>query len=301
MWSRLYKTTSSGEKGTLYQLRNLIHRTNVPLTPDKNMNAAEDFMLLILHTHVVAAARTLHELNPVEKVQDLAKLIVVNYTRLPQFNSGDTANNIDRVHLYATEVLTLGLIWHAFHDAIREGDGDRIMRYWKFFLVLFKGTTHRNYAKEAVNLLVQYHYTLSDRQKAQLLWSRCINTRGIAGANIPGDLHMEHLNRRLKSVIRGMGGNVNAAAIQRAGKAIAVVQRVCQLFEKHPQSNHHPIPSFGDDFTKVLNCLEEENVFMTLCNRQHKSFKFDCGVLEKFTIKELEEKVKPNISQLFQT
>ena len=117
-------------------------------------------------------------------------------------------------------MLTLGLIWHAFHDAIREGDGDRIMRYWKFFLVLFKGTTHRNYAKEAVNLLVQYHYTLSDRQKAQLLWSRCINTRGIAGANIPGDLHMEHLNRRLKSVIRGMGGNVNAAAIQRAGKLL---------------------------------------------------------------------------------
>ena len=29
-------------------------------------------MLLILHTHVVAAARTIHELNPVEKVQDLA-------------------------------------------------------------------------------------------------------------------------------------------------------------------------------------------------------------------------------------
>ena len=127
MWSLFYKTTSSGEKGTLYQLRNLIHRTNVPLTPDKNMNAAEDFMLLILHTHVVAAARTIHELNPGVKVQDLAKLIVVNYTRLPQFNSSDTANNIDRVHLYATEVLTLGLIWHAFHDAIREGDGDRIM------------------------------------------------------------------------------------------------------------------------------------------------------------------------------
>ena len=205
MWSLLYKTTSSGEKGTLYQLRNLIHRTNVPLTPDKNMNAAEDFMLLILHTHVVAAARTIHKLNPVVKVQDLAKLIEVNYTRLPQFNSSDTANNIDRVHLYATEVLTLRLIWHAFHDAIREGDEDRIMRYWKFFLVLFKGTTHRNYAKEAVNVLVQYHYTLSDRQKAQLLWSHCINTRGIAGANIPGDLHMDHLNRRLKSVIRGMG------------------------------------------------------------------------------------------------
>ena len=85
---------------------------------------------------------------------------------------------------------------------------------------------------------------------------------------------------------------MNVAAIQRAGKAIAVVQRVCQLYEQHPQSNHHPIPSFEDDFTNQgVDCLEEEeNFFMTLCNRQHKSFKF----LE-FT--KLEEKV---ISQLFQ-
>ena len=30
----------------------------------------------------------------------------------------------DRIFLYATEVLTLGLIWENFHDAIKEGDGD---------------------------------------------------------------------------------------------------------------------------------------------------------------------------------
>ena len=57
MWHRLYKTASSSEKGTMYQLRNVIHRTNVPSSPDRNMNAAEDFMLLMLHTHVVAAAK----------------------------------------------------------------------------------------------------------------------------------------------------------------------------------------------------------------------------------------------------
>lgn len=222
--------------GTMYQLRNLIHRTNVPVTPDKNMNAAEDFMLLMLHTHVVAAAKTIQTVNPAESFQDLAKLILVNFTHFPRFCSGDVDNSVDRVHLYATELLTLTLIWHAFHDAIREGDGDRIIRCWRFFLVLFKGTNHRNYAKEAVNLLVQYHYTLSDRRKAQLLWSRCINTRGYAGANIPCDLHMEHLNRQLKSVIAGMGANVNAAAIERAGKSITVVHHVCQFFEQHPVS-----------------------------------------------------------------
>jgi len=44
-------------------------------------------------------------------------------------------------HLYAAELLSLGLLWHAFHDAVREGDGERILRHWKFMLVIFKSTT----------------------------------------------------------------------------------------------------------------------------------------------------------------
>jgi len=96
--------------------------------------------------------------------------------------------------------------------------------------VIFKSTNHRNYAKEAVNFLLQYNYTFSEREKAQLLWSRCVNT-GYPGANIPCDLFMEHLNRRLKTVIRNMRANVNPTTIQKAGKAIESVQRVCQQFE----------------------------------------------------------------------
>ena len=57
LWNRFYKSTSVSEKGTMYQLHNLVHRTNVPKDPEKNMDAAEDFLLLMLHTHVVAAAK----------------------------------------------------------------------------------------------------------------------------------------------------------------------------------------------------------------------------------------------------
>ena len=227
----------------------------------------------------------------------MARLIVVNYTNFLQFETSESDGTKDGVHLYATEVLTLGLLWHYFHDAIREGDGDRIIRCWKFFLVLFKSTSHRNYAKEAVNLHVQYHYTFSEKQRVQLLWSRCINTRGYTGTNIPGDLHMEHLNRRLKSVIRGMGANVNPSSVQRAGKSIAVVDHICRLFNGR-SSDHHPIPEFGEDFDKVLKVLEEERVFLTLSDRQHYSFGFKCGVFERFTMKELEKKVKNNIAKL---
>ena len=84
------------------------------------------------------------------------------------------------VYIYATELLSLGLLWHGFHDAIREADGDRILRYWKILLVVFNSS---NSAKEVANLLIQYHYAFSERQRAQLLWSRCVNTKAYAGTN----------------------------------------------------------------------------------------------------------------------
>ena len=64
-------------------------------------------------------------------------------------------SNADLVHLYAKEFLALALLlWFGFHNAIKEGDGKRILRYWKFLLVVFKVEDRRNYAKEAVNLLL---------------------------------------------------------------------------------------------------------------------------------------------------
>ena len=70
---------------------------------------------------------------------------------------------------------------------------------------VLKATKHRNYAKETLLLLLQSNY-FSERMKLQLLWSRCVNTKGRVGTNV--DLHMEHLNRRLKTVLRSMGANV---------------------------------------------------------------------------------------------
>jgi len=55
----MFSKKSSAEKGTLYQLKNLLHRTTVPNDPGENMKAAEDFLLVVLHSHVVAAAKTI--------------------------------------------------------------------------------------------------------------------------------------------------------------------------------------------------------------------------------------------------
>lgn len=52
-----------------------------------------------------------------------------------------TANNIhkqDKVYSYTHELVTLCLLYSEFKDAIKEGDGIRIMRVWKYFLLVFK-------------------------------------------------------------------------------------------------------------------------------------------------------------------
>ena len=47
--------------------------------------------------------------------------------------------------------------------------------------------------------------------------------------NIPCDLHMEHLNIRLKTVLRSMGANITSAAILLANKSLYAVQNACLL------------------------------------------------------------------------
>ena len=68
-------------------------------------------------------------------------------------------------------------------------------------------TNHRNYAKEAFTLLMHIEYLSSEREKSQIMWGRFVNSRGRQGCNVPYDLHMEHLNRRLKGVIRNLGAS----------------------------------------------------------------------------------------------
>lgn len=58
---------------------------------------------------------------------------------------------------------------------MREGDGDRIIRYWRFLLPVFKLSDRRNYALEAFKLLAQV-ILLPPRQVAELKWGRTVNT-----------------------------------------------------------------------------------------------------------------------------
>jgi L1 cell adhesion molecule like protein len=299
---------STADKGTMYQLRNLINRSAVPLDPQDNTKAAEDFLLLLLHAHVIEAQNTISSAIHYESVMSIAKAIVNNYVLLSPIGdkSKKMQNNPDQVHLYAKELLTFSLIWYGFHDSIKHSDGVRIYRYWKVLLVIFKSTDRRNYGKEAVNLLLQ-QYLLSPRKAAQLKWSRCINTTGEVGGNIPCDLHIEHLNRRLKGILRNLGSNINPKSIVRAGQTVGTVHRVCQVFEYETigklNNTHHPHPSFRKDLNLVLKVLHEESVFTPLKERCHNTFKSKLknGLFQGCDRGKMIKKIQDSLDQLLHT
>ena len=66
----------------------------------------------------------------------------------------------DGVYAYACETLSLGLLYFKYRDAIKEGDGERVMRVWKFLLLLFRTSGRTNYSIEALTLLTQYYLIL---------------------------------------------------------------------------------------------------------------------------------------------
>lgn len=272
IWKQLYSKSSGSEKATLYQLKVLLNNAST-LDPLKNLAACEDFYEIVLQGHIVAAGKLLMK-KPYQRVEDLANDIVDKFVH---FDPDAKVPNNDKIQMYATEVLTLGLLWLNFKDSIREGDGDRVLLCWKFLLLLFKAKNHRNYAKEAIILLSHYHCLLSERLAAQLKWSRFINVKGRRGCNISCDLHLEHLNRRLKDMITNLRSNTFDSAIHRAAKSIGVVHQVCSLFDEqsgiNPGSDHHTKPLSEKDFKLVLEVLEEQKVFKDCVHRHHKSFR----------------------------
>ena len=134
------------------------------------------------------------------------------------------------------KLLRLGLFYQEFSDAIREGDGKRVLRCWKYMLPIFSASGSRNYACEAANLLIQHSYTLPPRLAQQLLWSRFVNVHRRPGHNVPVDMHMEHLNKIVKGAISFLGSNKSEKAITRIGQSIGTLSSVLDNFDENNHS-----------------------------------------------------------------
>ena len=281
----------------MFHARNLLSYHKVTKDFTKERNACEDFFQVFLEVHILCAAKTYFKMetfdddpaidlpaNFREMSKSDQKVILykacekmikefVSLYHCQQLQSSAS----DHVYAYATDVLSLGLIYLEYSDAIREGDGERIVRCWRYMMLIFYKTSHINYAIEAVTLLAQYHFIFTDRMQKQLMWSRTINVAGKKGKNIPMDLYIEHLNKEVKTAVSHLGPNVLGKLIQRIGKCIGELSKITHNFDCinniPTSSSYHSKKSSDNDVKKIVEQLEERAVFTTTSNRQHRVFK----------------------------
>ena len=76
----------------------------------------------------------------------------------------------DKVYNYSMHLLCLGSFYLEYVDAIKEGDGQRVLRCWKYLLPIFRSSGLPNYSFEVMNMLCQCKFKLTPRQSAELLY-----------------------------------------------------------------------------------------------------------------------------------
>ena len=190
VWRYFYSVQFGGEHGTLYQLRNLIHRTNVVKKPEEDFNACNDFFQLVM-CHILTAALQVLGINSLtntpstgvisvphnvwmelsERQKFMLKNLcqrIVNQFVFFQFHEKGSVST-DLVHMYSKQLLGLGCFFLEYSDAMQEGDGDRVIRCWRYLLPIFKSSGQKNYSIEALQVVYQYQYALTPRQSQQLI------------------------------------------------------------------------------------------------------------------------------------
>lgn len=172
----------------------------------------------------------------------------------------------DARYNYACARLNFGMLIFNFDDAIKEGDGERVLRCWKFMLLIFRAYKHTKYAFAALQLFFYTACLLSERLSHFLVWNRTVNNHGGKGRNISLDLRLEHLNNLLKEMLRNLGVNVTEKSAQRCSEAISMLEEMLhkidvELGVKEP-SGHHIKAKDDKDFEALIKEIHERgNLF----------------------------------------
>ncbi|XP_066931183.1 kinesin-like protein KIF21A [Clytia hemisphaerica] len=226
-------------------------------------------------------------------------------------------SNQDYVMNYQEALLTTNLLLRNIHDEIREGDGEQLMNSYKIVLLYFKATRHHKYGLAILNLLT----TIENKpEKAfKLIWGRFVNTHGFRGRNISRDLHLEHLNRFLKGLLKPLHSSLNKENAKRIAFSIKNLQKIVKNFEdtlqikeirgsKRAKASAKDIKklslayvadatferkagreyeSFGKFNKRILSCLNDN--FMTWVSRKRRELKENIYVFDDEEEEEIDE------------
>ena len=183
----------------------------------------------------------------------------------------------DDMYNYQKALLDYGMVILNFFDAISEGDGDRVIRNWKFLLLyLYHDKGSYKYALEGLYLLFQINALLSPKAAYQLIWNRFSKRKNKMGGNIPLDLALEFINRVFKDVVKKLGPNASEKSINRICHALGITKQLADNFDEsmllYKRSGKHVRKSEKADMKKIIGELLSQNALTITPGRSYGCF-----------------------------
>ena len=220
--------------------------------------------------------------------------------------AADKKNSRDDVFNYASARLNLGLLLQNADDAVKEGDGPRIIRCWQFFLLYFKAYGHHKYAYAAFLLLTKVKATLTPAEAEQLIWNRTVNRKGGLGRNISCDLRLEQLNCLTKELLHNLGVNLDEKNAQREAAAVGYLEKMLRSIDDDldlaAPSGHHKIKGKEKDMQHLVNNLISKGTFQFQPGRKHECFDgFDRNLLSELDVSSLTNWLKEMRNKLMKS
>ena len=309
LWKVLHKN-SHIDHGTFGHLCGLLGRFSASKDPKKNMNACCDSLFIVLKGHYIATAcKLLGITKPTQTPPDLqvrgmcsnakmkyiatlARKVVEDCTVISEsLLFKQVLKTTDGVYNYGRVFCHHASLALEFKDAWMEGDGERMCRCWKLFMLHFQSNGRTKYAWEALRQQFQL-VTLPPSLAFQLKWSRFVNVHGGKGKNIPCDLFNEHKNKLFKEIIRSMGANMTEKSITRAARSVTRLDEITRQYDKESgvpiQTRMHSRKDDEHDVHTVCSTLLTAKVLDLIPGRDHTYFpKLTANPLPKLNEKKI--------------
>ncbi len=206
--------------------------------------------------------------------------------------TSESSSSSDDIFNYCTARLNIGLLIRNADDAVKEGDGDRIMRCWKMFLLYYKAYGHHKYAIASFLLQSNVMAIFTEAQAQQIVWNRTVNRKGGRGRNISCDLRLEQINRLSKELLHNLGVNLNESAAKRESMAIGFLEKILQSIDEDMHltvpSGHHKVKVKEVDLHHLVGNLVSKDIFKYTNGRKHEKYKgFERNLLARLDVASL--------------
>ena len=168
---------------------------------------------------------------------------------------------------YCRTAMGMILLAHDFSDARKCGDGERILRLYKFFILHFRAAGKFKYAYASLRLQAQIQCLLTERMAHVLTWNRFVNNRGRPDSNVEVDRENEHRNRAIKQETRSFYGKLSDKSIKRVGEAAQSLEQILLQADKaanvKSSSGKHKKVDTSGDVLALTDVFNKERVFQS--------------------------------------